>query len=303
MSGPELISIGEPLAEFNQTGPGGPFQMGFGGDTSNCVIAAARAGAKAGYIARVGEDMFGDGLMDLWAREGVDASRVKRDPAPTGIYFITHGPQGHVFTYARKGSAASLLSPDDIDEGYIRGARVLHFSAISQAIGASARAAIDHAVGIAERAGIDICYDTNLRLKLWTLEDARKTILATIPRAAILRPSLDDSRLLLGLDDPDAIADAYLKLGSPMVVLTLGADGALAATAGERHRIPPEKVAFVDASGAGDAFSGAFLAEYLRGSGLERAARFANAAAAISTARAGTIGSYPQRAEVLARIG
>jgi 2-dehydro-3-deoxygluconokinase len=295
MMRPELILIGEPLAEFNQTQPGGPFAMGFGGDTSNCAIAAARAGARTGYIARVGEDMFGDGLIDLWKHEGVDASRVIRDPAPTGIYFITHGPQGHVFTYARKGSAASLLSPADLDEAYIGGARVLHFSAISQAISASARDAIDHAIAIAERAGVEICYDTNLRLKLWSLDDARKTILATIPRCHILRPSLDDSRLLLGLEDPDAIVDAYLKLGSRMVVLTLGADGALAATADERHRIPAEHVAFVDASGAGDAFSGAFLAENLRGSGLERAARFANAAAALSTERMGTIASYAGR--------
>ena len=64
MTNPELISIGEPLAEFNQTVPGGPFHMGFGGDTSNCVIAAARAGARTGYIARIGEDLFGDGLME-----------------------------------------------------------------------------------------------------------------------------------------------------------------------------------------------------------------------------------------------
>ena len=76
MGGLDIISIGEALAEFNQTVPGGPFTMGFGGDTSNCAIAAARAGASVGYITRVGDDLFGDGLLDLWTREGIDASGV-----------------------------------------------------------------------------------------------------------------------------------------------------------------------------------------------------------------------------------
>ena len=177
-------------------------------------------------------------------------------------------------------------------------ADALHVSAISQAISASARRAVAAAIGHALKAGREVCYDTNLRLKLWPLEEARAVIFATIPGATILRPSLDDARQLLGLEDPDAIADAFLTMGARRVVLTLGADGALAATAQERHRIAPLKVITIDASGAGDAFSGAFLAEHLRGASLRNASRFANRAAALSVTRMGTIASYGHRQEI-----
>ncbi|MFN0191082.1 MAG: sugar kinase [Aestuariivirga sp.] len=299
MNQPNIVAIGEPLAELNQIEPDGPFHLGYGGDTSNCVIAAARAGASTGYLTRVGKDLFGDGLLALWSKEGVETSHVLRDDAPTGIYFITHGPKGHEFTYVRKGSAASLLSPADIDKTYISGARVLHVSAISQAISRTARTAVAAAIDIAKAASREICYDTNLRLKLWSLDEARRTIFETIPHATILRPSLDDARILLDLTDPDAIADTFLRMGTGRVVMTLGSEGVLAVTASERHRIPPHAVKLVDASGAGDAFSGAFLAEFIRTGSLEASARFANAAAALSVTRMGTIASYSKRAEIL----
>ena len=294
----DIVSIGEPLAEFNQIKAGGPFVMGFGGDSSNCAIAAARAGAAAGYITRVGDDMFGDGLLALWQREGIDASQIKRDAAPNGIYFITHGPDGHHFTYVRGNSAACQLAPEDISPAYIASARALHFSAISQAISPSARRAVTTAIGLAESAGLEISYDTNLRLKLWSLVEARRVIFETIPSATILRPSLDDARQLLGIEEPDAITDAFLKMGARRVVLTLGDGGALAASANERFRIAPIKVVARDASGAGDAFSGAFLAAHLRGASLLDAARFANAAAALSVTRMGTIASYAARDDI-----
>ncbi len=295
---PAIIGIGEPLAEFNQLHPGGPFVMGFGGDTSNCIIAAARAGASTGYITRVGDDLFGDGLLALWAKEGVDASQVKRDRHANGIYFITHDDGGHRFTYARQGSAACHMEPGDIDEAYIRGARVLHFSAISQAISLSARSTVAHALAVAEAAGVAICYDTNLRLKLWTLEEAKAVILNTIPHASFLRPSIDDARLLLDESDPDRVVDRFLGMGAKTVLLTLGEAGALAATASERHRVQPRAVKAVDASGAGDAFSGAFLAAHVAGQSLRKASEFANAAAALSVIRMGTIASYAGRAEI-----
>src|SRR5438270_4511497 len=107
----DVAALGEAMLEFNQTLPGEPnYLQGFGGDTSNAVIAAARAGARTTYLTRLGADKFGDELMQLWAREGVDTSGVERDPSvATGIYFVTHGPQGHEFSYLRAGSAASRM--------------------------------------------------------------------------------------------------------------------------------------------------------------------------------------------------
>src|SRR4051812_39340656 len=137
----DIVALGEAMVEFNQTRPGEPqYLQGFGGDTSNAAIAAARAGARVAYLTRLGQDSFGDELRALWQREGVDTSGIERDAcAPTGIYFVTHGPKGHEFSYRRAGSAASLMTPKWLPKEIVRGARILHVSGISLAISHSAR--------------------------------------------------------------------------------------------------------------------------------------------------------------------
>src|SRR5919108_324409 len=113
---PALVSIGEPLIEFNQPkeGDGRTWLQGFGGDSQNVAIAAARQGASAGYLTSLGQDWMGDAFLELWRAEGVDPSRVRRHPTgPTGVSFVTHTEAGHKFDYLRKNSAASLMTPDE----------------------------------------------------------------------------------------------------------------------------------------------------------------------------------------------
>ena len=219
----DLIAIGEPLFELNQAHDGAPFAPGYGGDTSNAMIAAARSGAATGYFTAVGADRFGRSLVELWRAEGVDASRVMvNGGAHTGIYFVTHGPEGHEFSYLRAGSAASRITEADIPADYIGAARMLHVSGISQAISSSAADAIFAAIDIARRAKVLVSYDTNLRLKLWPLTRAKAVIHEAMKSVDIALPGLDDARKLTGLDQPDAIVDFYLKLGAKIVALTLG---------------------------------------------------------------------------------
>ena len=237
---PAIVSIGEPLIEFNRPkdGDGRTWLQGFGGDSQNVAIAAARQGASAGYLTSVGQDWMGDAFLELWKSEGVDASKVGRHPtAPTGVSFVTHGPAGHKFDYLRKNSAASLMTPADVPNDYIAGARFLHVSAIGQAISETARAACDAAIAAARASGVKVSYDTNLRLRLWDLETARAKIHATIPLCDVALPSLDDSQQLTGLSTADEIADFYLGLGAPLVALKMGSEGALLALPGRRIRI------------------------------------------------------------------
>jgi 2-dehydro-3-deoxygluconokinase len=298
---PEIICFGEPLMELNQAEGGDHYLAGHGGDTSNCAIAAARQGARVGYLTALGADGFGQSFLDLWAREGVDHSRVLRKAeAQTGIYFVSHGQAGHSFSYRRAGSAASRITPEEVPEDYIAGAQILHVSGISQAISDSACDAVFHAIAIARENGVKVSYDPNLRLQLWPLDRARAVIHGAMASCHIALPGLDDARLLTGLEAPEAIADFYLSLGAEIVVLTLGPDGALVATGGERRQIPGRKVAAVDATAAGDTFDGAFLAEYLRGADPFRAAAYANGAAALSTQGYGAVAPMPGRAEVTA---
>ena len=292
----DLVSLGEPLYEFAQIpGEDRKYLQGFGGDTSNAAIAAARQGAKVAYVTRLGDDEFGRQFLDLWRSEGIDVSGVGIDrDAHTGVYFIHYGAQGHVFSYLRAGSAASRMRPEDLPLDTLRRARLLHTSAISQAISASATDAVFAAVDAARAAGARFAYDSNLRLRLWPLARAKAVITATIPLSDYFLPSLDDVKAISGVEQPDAIIDWAHRLGAKRIALKLGADGVLASDGAHRERIAPHPVNSVDATGAGDCFAGAFLARLALGDEFWHAVRYANAAAALTTTGYGAVAPLPR---------
>jgi 2-dehydro-3-deoxygluconokinase len=296
----DVVAIGEAMLEFNQTEAGQPnYLQGFGGDTSNAVIAAARAGARSAYLTRVGGDAFGTELRKLWAGEGVDASAVEADSArATGIYFVTHGASGHEFSYLRAGSAASAMTPQWQEGSAVRavleGCRYLHTSGISLAISTSACDTVYAAMQAVRAAGGKTSFDANLRLKLWPLARARACIAQAVALSDIFLPSLDDAVHLCGASDPDAVVDWGHALGAPVVVLKLGADGALVSDGQRRERIAPHRVKLVDATGAGDCFSGNLLARLAQGMDLFEAARHANAAAALAVQGFGAVAPLPR---------
>ncbi|GGG39260.1 sugar kinase [Chelatococcus composti] len=296
----DILAFGEPLMEFAQLDDTRRHYLpGFGGDTSNVAIAAARLGAKTAVFTAVGDDSFGRDFLKLWDEEGVDRSSVITMPGErTGIYFISYGPNGHEFSYYRAGSAASLVTPSLLPLDLIGSSRVLHLSGISQAISVSACDACFAAVRHAREKGVVVSYDTNLRLRLWPLDRARAVINATAQLADIVLPGLDDARQLTGLDRPEDICDFYLKGGARVVALTLGKDGTMVAVPGERRLIPGRPVKAVDATGAGDTFDGGFLVEWLRSGDPFAAAAYGNAAAALSTLGHGAVAPMPRAADV-----
>lgn len=296
---PDIVCIGEPMFELNQAKGEAAFRPGHGGDVSNCAVAAARQEASVGIVTALGRDEFGASFLDLWQEEGVDASAVKLDGgAPTAVYFVTHGPDGHSFSYRRAGSAASRLSPEELPLDYIRGARILHASGISQAISTAACDLVFLAMHTVRAAGGLVSYDTNLRARLWPIDRARAIIHAAAGLSHILKTSSEDASALTGSTDPNRIADFYLGLGPSIVIVTLGAEGALVATKDKRLAVPAIPVKPVDATGAGDTFDGAFLAEYLRHADPFEAARYANAAAGLATEGYGAVAPMPKRAAV-----
>ena len=296
----DIVSLGEPLYEFSQI-PGAPgtYLQGFGGDTMNCAIAAARQGARAAYVTRLGDDEFGRQFLQLWRDEGLDTAGVAIDKeAHTGVYFITHGPAGHVFTYMRKGSAASRLHPAGLPLDLIRRTRYFHASGISQAISESACDAVFAAVEAAKGAGAAFVYDSNLRLRLWPLPRARQVITATMAQADYFLLSLEDAQSLCALSDADAIVDWCHRAGAKVVALKLGAQGVLGSDGTRRQRFAGHRVDCVDATGAGDCFAGVLLARMAAGDDFWAGLRFANAAAALTTTGYGAVAPLPRTAAV-----
>jgi 2-dehydro-3-deoxygluconokinase len=302
----DIVALGEAMVEFNQTTPGDPnYRQGYGGDTSNAVIAASRQGAATAYLSRLGDDQFGRMLMALWKQEGVDASCVELDAdAPTGLYFVHHGARGHAFSYLRAGSAASRMRPRTMDLSVLSSTRWLHVSAISQAISASACDTVFAAIDLARKAGAQVSFDPNLRLSLWPMARARAVITATIALTDLFLPSLDEAVALAGTDDVPTIFAWCRQQGARAVVLKCGRSGAWYAAEGDAPQLAPANpVQAVDATGAGDCFDGSLLARLAAGDTLADAVRYANASAGLSTLGHGAVAPIPFAAQVRAALG
>ncbi|MEM9342751.1 MAG: sugar kinase [Pseudomonadota bacterium] len=297
----DILALGEAMVEFVRLPDpidGRPaYRQGFGGDTSNTIIAAARQGASTGYLSAVGGDPFGQELLDLWAREGVSTDTVHTRPQdPTGVYFVQPHASGRSFSYARRGSAASLYGPDDLPADVIHAAKILHVSALSQAISPSMRAAVRRACEIARDAGTLVSYDTNLRLNLWTLEEARTAIFDLLPLADIVLPSDDEAETLLGTSDATETLDRFGAHGPRAVVLKRGAEGPILRASGTDQSVPVPQVKAVDSTGAGDSFAGAWLAYYVETGDPLHATRQAVKVAAGTVSGYGAVDPIPRRA-------
>lgn len=303
----DLICIGEPLLEFVQQPPLPDgrilYAQGFGGDSAIVAVAAARQGVKTAYVSAIGLDPAGEALLGLWAEENIETSHVRRSAShPTGVYFVTTGPEGPRVNDRRAGSAATTLSPADIPDKAIAAARIVFASGISLGISASAADAVFQAFAIARQNGVVIAVDTSYRPALWAPRRAAALIHAAVGEADIALTALEDAAALTGLTDPDAILNFYLGLGPGLVMLKMGAEGVFLGTPEQRLRIPPFPAAAVDATGAGDTFSGAVLARLLAGDTPEDAAHYAAVASAISTTSYGAIAPIPRTPEIWAAM-
>jgi len=306
----DIVALGEAMIEFNQQlgqAPNEPpmYLQGFGGDTSNAAIAAARAGARVAYLSRLGTDRWGERLMDLWQHENVDTTRVLRDAqAPTGMYFVSHDAQGHHFSYARAGSAASRMQPQDLThwQEAIVSSQWLHLSGISLAISASACDTALAAMAHARSHGTRVALDSNLRLSLWPLARAQACIRQAVGLCDLFLPSLEDMTALTGLTQVQDIIDWSHAQGAAQVVLKLGADGAVASDGHHQQKVPGHLVTAVDATGAGDCFAGNLLARLSAGDDLWSATAYANAAAALSVQGYGAVAPLPRQEDVLRHL-
>ncbi len=308
----DIVSIGECMIEMFCEGPlarTDTFTRTFAGDTMNMLVAASRLGASTGYVTHVGDDPFREFLTEAWRSEGIDLRCTTPLDRPNGLYFISVLPGGErEFTYYRSGSAASFLEPADIDPDYIAGARIVYASGITQAISPSARAAVREAFRIAREYNVATAFDTNLRLGLWSLDDARSALDEIMPHVDILLPSApEESAALFGTDDAREVVQTVQRRGVRMVAVKCGADGVVLGVDGGVHSVPayrPEVVS--DTSGAGDVFNGGLLYGLTHGMSAIESARLGTVMAGLKIRGRGAAYSIPSREEafsVFSEIG
>lgn len=302
----DLVTVGESMVLLlaEQTGPmseASTFRRHIAGAESNVAAGLARLGHSAGWMSRVGDDEFGRAVVFRIRGEGVDTSRVIIDPtAPTGVVIRERREVGPIEqVYYRRGSAASHLSPDDLDPSYVGDAQFLHLTGITPALSATCRETVFAAAQIAAGAGVRIVLDPNYRSKLWTSEEFRKVVRDLAARADIMLPGIDEAQLLTGESDPEIAARHLQRLGPSLVVLKIGAEGALAVTSDELIRVPAARLErVIDPVGAGDAFAAGLLSGLLRGFSIADALWLANRCGALAMTAPGDMESLPRRAEL-----
>lgn len=299
----DVVTIGETMVMFSpaQSGPlryVHNFQKRMAGAESNVAIGLARLGHSCSWISRVGDDEFGRFLLRELQGEGVDISQVKMDPhAPTGIMFkeIREGSDTRVYYY-RSGSAASRMTPEDLEPCFPDGAKILHITGITPALGECCRNTVMKAVTMAKEQSCTVSFDPNIRLKLWSREEAAKTLGRLVPYADILLCGQEEGEILFGTDNAQALLDCILNAGVGTAVVKMGTQGCWIASGEERHRVEAFPVSrVVDPIGAGDAFAAGFLAGVLEGGTLLECGRLANAMGAFAVTAAGDFEGLPDR--------
>jgi len=210
----DAITLGEAMLMLVAEEPGPlervqRFTKRTAGAETNVAIGLARLGLKVGWQSRLGTDSMARYLLDAIGGEGVDCSRVARDPDQrTGFMFKGRVEDGSdpPIEYHRRGSAASQLGPDEIDEAWIASARHLHVSGVFPALSPSTLAATRRAMALARRHGRTISFDPNLRPSLWPSRDAmRETLNALAEGCDWVLPGVAEGEVLAGSADAEVI--------------------------------------------------------------------------------------------------
>ncbi len=278
----DVITIGEAMAMFVATNTGelsavDQFMKRVAGAELNVATGLARLGLKVGWVSRVGNDSFGQFVLDTLKKEGIETAGVTLDGRyPTGFQLkskVTDGTDP-IVEYFRKGSAASHLSVEDFNPVWFTAARHLHLSGVAAALSPSSYTLLDHAAGAMKAAGKTISFDPNLRPVLWKSEAEMVEKLNHLAfQADWVLPGVKEGQILTGEKTPEGIADFYLNRGVKAVILKTGADGAWFKTAdGEQGAVAAVKVEnVVDTVGAGDGFAVGVVSALLEGKTLHQA--------------------------------
>lgn len=304
----DVVTWGEALALLvaDQVGPFEEvekYTRRLAGAETNVAIGLARLGLKVGWFSRVGNDAFGRFIRQRVAQEGVDVSRVLTDMEfRTAIQLKAKAVGGAdpAIEYYRKGSAASHLSPDDFDAGYVGAARHLHATGIAPALSATTMALAHHVMDFMRAQGRTISFDPNLRPMLWPSQEIMAQQLNALAcKADWVLPGLAEGRILTGYSQARDIAAFYLERGVQLVVIKLGAEGAYWRNAQGEGRVAGVTVRdVVDTVGAGDGFAVGVISALLEGLSVEQAVMRGNRIGAFAIQVVGDMEGLPTRAEL-----
>lgn len=308
----DVISIGDAMITLNPT-INGPmryvttFERTVGSSELNVLIGCSRLGLKSGWMSRLGKDEFGRYIYNFVRGEGVDVSEVELvEDYKTSINFreVLEDGSGRTFYY-RDNSPTSVMTLENLNEEYIKNARVLHISGVFVSLDKEKNIKIvQRAIKIAKENNVLVTFDPNIRLRIWTKEEAKNTLLKFLPDVDVLLSGVDEAEILFGTKDKQQIIKAAKDIGIPWIILKQGEDGSCGYHDGNFVEVEAVKVKkVVDTVGAGDGFNVGFIYGLLNDWDLKKSLQFANLVGSMVVSVSGDNEGLPYLDEVLMRNG
>lgn len=307
----DVITIGEAMIAFDpvKTGPMrfvNGFERKIGGAELNVAIGCSRLGLNAGWISRLGKDEFGKYIRNFARGERIDISQLELvEGYPTSLNFKEIMESGNVRTfYYRDKSPTLTLTPDDLDETYFQQAKILHITGIYPAIDSRNQNVINRSIELAKKHGVKVSFDPNIRLKMWSKEEARQVLSAILPYVDILLAGDEEMEIILGEKDPKIIIEKAKELGIEFIAVKQGDKGSVGYYNGELVKapaVPPDKV--VDTVGAGDGFNAGVIYGYLNKWSLQKTMEFANRIGSMVVSVKGDNEGLPYLEDVQIKLG
>jgi 5-dehydro-2-deoxygluconokinase len=298
--------IGVPLADVRT------FAKSLGGTATNVAVAAARLGASAAVITKVGDDPFGPYVRRALEGFGVDARHVSTHPTlRTPVVFCEiFPPDDFPLLFYREPQAPDMeLTTDDLDLDAIRSARIFWATVTGLSDEPSRTATLAALEARAKSGGLRrrsrwTVLDLDYRPMFWSSpEEARRWVREALPHVTVAVGNKDECEVAVGTREPREAASALRASGVELAVVKQGPKGVLAVDGETSVEVPPVPVEVVNGLGAGDAFGGALCHGLLSGWDLERMMRFCNAAGALVASRLACADAMPSEEEVDAMLG
>ncbi|MGE7601631.1 sugar kinase [Peribacillus sp. NPDC097675] len=300
-----IFTLGDAMITLNpeETGPlrfVTRFERKVGGAELNFAIGCARLGMHAKWLSRLGEDEFGRVIYNFARGEGVDVSDVvyvKEYPTSLNFKEIREDGSGKTFYY-RHQSPILTLNPEDITEEMFENIDLVHLTGVFLAIDAKNLDIAMRVIEIAKQKDIPLSFDPNIRLKLWSIEEARSAFMEIFPYTDILLAGSDEIRLIIGNDSEESLEKFATENKIDQLVIKEGANGSKVYAKSVWHKKEAFPVNPVDTVGAGDGFDAGYIYGYLNDLSINDRLAFANGVGALVTTVSGDNEGLPYLDEV-----
>ena len=310
----KVFCVGELLIDFvaekqgNDLSKATEFTKKAGGAPANVACAISKLGGKGIFIGCVGEDPFGEFLINTLKTEGVDITLAQRSKIFTTLAFVSLAEDGERDFVFSRGADKELVYDPSLRKNFH--GNLLHLGAATALLGGSLEKAYGKYLFDGLTKEMFISFDPNFRGDLWKDNEAQfiKKCMPFVEKSHLCKFSLEEAQLLSGKQDLNEACDFLHEVGTKIITITLGKEGTLVSANNQKQIVPSIKVEPVDTTGAGDAFIGCLL-QQIADSGnfnkvmedfdlLVKMVQIANKAGAITTTGYGAISALPTKAQI-----